>query len=159
MLLLFSPYPRSSPYSPVYFTFRSQNHCNNYSKQQTWLLQFPPFQYYKQRYNNTLPCSKLCDNGSYAFYSFLRSVPLLKSFHWLPVHYRIIFKICTMTYQTLSSTHPIYQNTMFAPARNSRQLRSFSSSPLLHSSGENESWNPSFLCCCTNSVEFAFCQC
>ena len=28
--------------------------------------------------------------------SFSRSVPLLKSLHWLPVHYRIIFKMCTI---------------------------------------------------------------
>ena len=27
---------------------------------------------------------------------FSRSVPLLKSLHWLPVRYRIIFKICTI---------------------------------------------------------------
>ena len=30
---------------------------------------------------------------------FSRSVPLLKSLHWLPVRYRIIFKICTITFQ------------------------------------------------------------
>ena len=30
---------------------------------------------------------------SHAFSSFSRSVPLLKSLHWLPVHYRIIFNI------------------------------------------------------------------
>ena len=29
---------------------------------------------------------------------FSRPVPLLKSLHWLPVHYRIIFKICTIAY-------------------------------------------------------------
>ena len=36
---------------------------------------------------------------------FSRSVPLLKSLHWLPVHYCIIFKICTIAYRALSSTH------------------------------------------------------
>ena len=61
---------------------------------------------------------------------FSRSVPLLKSLHWLPVHYRIIFKICTITYQALSSTQPAYLNSMLTPARNSRQLRSTSSNPL-----------------------------
>ena len=58
---------------------------------------------------------------------FSRSVPLLKSLHWLPVHYRIIFKTCTVAYQALSSTQPAYQNSMLTPARNSRQLRSTSS--------------------------------
>ena len=59
-----------------------------------------------------------------------RSVPLLKSLHWLPVHYRIIFKICTIAYQALSSTQPAYLNSMLTPTRNSRQLRSTSSNPL-----------------------------
>ena len=53
---------------------------------------------------------------------FCRSVPLLKSLHWLPVHYRIIFKICTRAYQALSPTQPAYLNAMLTPARNSRQL-------------------------------------
>ena len=59
-----------------------------------------------------------------------RSVPLLKSLHWLPVHYRIIFKMCTIAYQALSSTQPAYLNSMLTPTRNSRQLRSTSSNPL-----------------------------
>ena len=61
---------------------------------------------------------------------FSRSVPLLKSLHWLPVHYRIIFKMCTIAYQALSSTQPAYLNSMLTPTRNSRQLRSTSSNPL-----------------------------
>ena len=61
---------------------------------------------------------------------FSRSVPLLKSLHWLPVHYRIIIKIRTIAYQALSSTQPAYLTSMLTPARNSRQLRSSSSNPL-----------------------------
>ena len=61
---------------------------------------------------------------------FSRSVPLLKSLHWLPVHYRIIFKMCTIAYQALSSTQPAYLNSMQTPTRISRQLRSTSSNPL-----------------------------
>ena len=61
---------------------------------------------------------------------FSRSVPLLKSLHWLPVHYRIIFKICTISYQALASKQPTYLNSMLTPARNSRELRSTSSNPL-----------------------------
>ena len=55
---------------------------------------------------------------------FSRSVPLLKSLHWLPVRYRIIFKICTITYQALSNKQPAYLHSMFIPARQPRQLRS-----------------------------------
>ena len=48
----------------------------------------------------------------------------------LPVHYCIIFMICTTAYQALSSTQPAYLNSMLTPARTSRQLRSTSSNPL-----------------------------
>ena len=61
---------------------------------------------------------------------FSSSVPLLKSLHWFPVHYRIIFKICTISYQALASKQPTYLNSMLTPARNSRELRSTSSNPL-----------------------------
>ena len=61
---------------------------------------------------------------------FCRSVPFLKSLHWRPVLYGIIFKMCTIAYQALSSTQPAYQNSMLTPARNSRQLRLTSSNPL-----------------------------
>ena len=61
---------------------------------------------------------------------FSSSVPLLKSLHWLPVHYRNIFKICTISYQALASKQPTYINSMLTPARNSRELRSTSSNPL-----------------------------
>ena len=79
-------------------------------------------------------------------------VPLLETLHWLPVHYRIIFKICTIAYQALSSTQSAYLNPMLTPSIYYRQLRSTSS---LHYSGENESWDPNFLGCRTNCVEFA----
>ena len=32
---------------------------------------------------------------------FTRSIPLLRSFHWLPVRFRILFKINLLTYRTL----------------------------------------------------------
>ena len=43
--------------------------------------------------------------------SFSHSVPFLKSLHWLPVQYYIIFKICTITYQALSPKQPVYTFT------------------------------------------------
>ncbi|MEG7521965.1 MAG: hypothetical protein M3H12_02550, partial [Chromatiales bacterium] len=57
---------------------------------------------------------------------FFRSVPLLKSLHWLPVRYRIIFKICTIAYPALSFKQPAYLHSMLNPARNPRQLWSTS---------------------------------
>ena len=32
---------------------------------------------------------------------FSRSVPPLNALHWFPVHYRIVFKMCTIAYQAL----------------------------------------------------------
>ena len=55
---------------------------------------------------------------------FSHSVPLLKSLHWLPVRYRIIFMICTITYQALSSKQPAYLHSLLTHARQPRQLRS-----------------------------------
>ena len=39
---------------------------------------------------------------------FSQSVPLLIYIHWLPVQSRIIFKLCTIGYHTLSSGEPSY---------------------------------------------------
>ena len=39
---------------------------------------------------------------------FSRSVPLLRSLHWLPVRYRIIVKICAIIYQALSTKQSEY---------------------------------------------------
>ena len=42
---------------------------------------------------------------------FTRSVPLLRSLHWLPVNYRVHFKICLLTYKALHEEQPV----TFAP--------------------------------------------
>ena len=55
---------------------------------------------------------------------FSHSVPLLKSLHWLPVQSRIIFKLCTIAYQTLSSGEPSYLFSMLSLAPKPRELRS-----------------------------------
>jgi len=44
---------------------------------------------------------------------FSHSVPLLKSLHLFPVQSGIIFKLCTIAYQTLSSEEPSYPFSMF----------------------------------------------
>ena len=58
---------------------------------------------------------------------FSHLVPLLKSLHWLPIRHHIIFKICTITYQALSSRQPAYLHSLLTPARKARQLRSSTS--------------------------------
>ena len=61
---------------------------------------------------------------------FSHSAPLFKSLHWLPVRYRIIFKICAITHQALSSKQPAYLHSLLTPARQLRQLRSSNSNLL-----------------------------
>ena len=48
----------------------------------------------------------------------------LKSLHWLPVRYRIKFKLCSLTYQALTSGQPVYIRNMLQPSRKVRTLRS-----------------------------------
>ena len=58
---------------------------------------------------------------------FTPSKPLLKSLHWLPVQYRIMFKMCTISYQALYSKQPSYLHTLLTPIRKPIQLRSSTS--------------------------------
>ena len=55
---------------------------------------------------------------------FTRSVPLLRSLHWLPVKFRVDFKICLLTYKTLSEKQPAYLHSLLATPLPSRSLRS-----------------------------------
>ena len=40
--------------------------------------------------------------------SFTRSLPLLRSLHWLPVRFRILFKINFLTYKTLHEKNSLF---------------------------------------------------
>ena len=51
-------------------------------------------------------------------------VPLPPSLHWLTVQSRIIFKLGTIAYQTLSSGEPSYLFSMLSLVSKPRQLRS-----------------------------------
>ena len=55
---------------------------------------------------------------------FTRSLPLLRSLHWLPVRFRILFKINLLTYKTLHEKQPVYLHSMLAVSLPSRSLRS-----------------------------------
>ena len=55
---------------------------------------------------------------------FTRSVPLLRSLHWLPVKYRAHFKICLLTYKALHEEQPVYLRSLIAISLPSRSLRS-----------------------------------
>ena len=55
---------------------------------------------------------------------FTRSVPLLRSLHWLPVKYRVHSKICLLTYKALHEEQPVYLSSLLATSLPSRLLRS-----------------------------------
>ena len=52
------------------------------------------------------------------------SLPLLKQLHWLPVSYRINFKLSTLTYRALSTQQPPYLTSLMHLSNIPRQLRS-----------------------------------
>ena len=54
----------------------------------------------------------------------LLSVQLLRSFHWLPVKFRSLFKITLLTYKTLREKLPVYLHSMFAASLPSHSLYS-----------------------------------
>ena len=54
---------------------------------------------------------------------FTRSVPLLCSLHWLPVKYRVHFKICLLTYKSLHEEQPVYRRSLIATSLPSCSLR------------------------------------
>jgi len=58
------------------------------------------------------------------------TTPLLKSLHWLPVSYRINYKICLLTYRVLSVSQPTYLLSQLSKRRNSHAIRSSSFLPL-----------------------------
>ena len=55
---------------------------------------------------------------------FPRSVPLLRSLHWLSVKYRAHFKICLLTYKALHEEQPVYLRSLIATSLPSHSLRS-----------------------------------
>ena len=52
--------------------------------------------------------------------------PILLNLHWLPIRYRIVFKILLITYKALNNLAPSYIRDLLTPYIPSRQLRSSS---------------------------------
>ena len=62
---------------------------------------------------------------------FSSATPLLRELHWLPITYRIQFKVLLLTYKTLQSDGPSYLSSLLNPLPIVRSLRS-NSGALLH---------------------------
>ena len=58
---------------------------------------------------------------------FSRSVPILKRLHWLPVKFRIHFKICAITFRTLKENQPAYLTDLLVRPKCPKYLRSTNS--------------------------------
>ena len=58
---------------------------------------------------------------------FSQSVPILKRSHWLPVKFRIHFKICAITFRTLKVNQPAYLADLLVRPKCSKYLRSTNS--------------------------------
>ena len=54
---------------------------------------------------------------------FSRSIPLLKSLHWLPIKFRIQFKICTFVFRCLNDGQPSYLSSLLFSADSVKHLR------------------------------------
>ena len=55
---------------------------------------------------------------------FSRFIPLLKSLHWLPIKFRIQFKICTFVFRCLNDGQPFYLSSLFFSIDSVKHLRS-----------------------------------
>ena len=55
---------------------------------------------------------------------FTRSVPLLRFLHWLPLKYKVHFKICLLTYKALHEEQAVYLHSLIATSLPSRSVRS-----------------------------------
>ena len=55
---------------------------------------------------------------------FCSVTPLLKSLHWLPVQFRMKFRLCTLTYRVIHKCQPVYLHNLLKPVNIARNLRS-----------------------------------
>ena len=75
--------------------------------------------------------SSLCDFSRLARFRLVWAIPFtLKQLHWLPVNYRIKFKLSTLTYRALAIHQPPYLASLLHFSNVPRQLRSSTSQQL-----------------------------
>ncbi len=78
-----------------------------------------------QRVQNTLARTVLC-----TWQHSMSSSDALKQLHWLPVNYRVQFKIASLTYKVLTTHQPAYLSTLLSHYVPTRSLRSSNSNTL-----------------------------
>ena len=84
---------------------------------------------------------------------FTRSIPLLRSLHWLPVRFRILFKINLLTYESLREKQPVYLHSILAASLPSRSLRLNNDNSLSVPRVKTNTGTRAFLLSCPDSLE------
>lgn len=72
--------------------------------------------------------------------------PILKSLHWLPVTYRIDFKVLFLVFKTLNGQGPLYMADMLKKYTPSRSLRSAGKLELVQCSARTKQGEAAFSC-------------
>ena len=72
--------------------------------------------------------------------------PVLKSLHWLPVSYRIDFKVLLLVYKSLNGLGPEYMNEMLTEYKPSRALRSTDSGQIVEPRVQTKHGEAAFSC-------------
>ena len=78
---------------------------------------------------------------------FFSVTPLLKSLHWLPVQYRIKYKIYTLTYKVIHKCQPVYLHNLHKPLNRTRILRSSDEDQLIVPRVSSKMGKRAFFCC------------
>ena len=84
---------------------------------------------------------------------FTRSVPILRSLHWLPVIFKILFKINLLTYKPTHEKQPVYLHSTLAASLPSHSLRSNKGISLLVPRVKTNSGARAFRSCAPFSLE------
>ena len=72
--------------------------------------------------------------------------PVLKSLHWLPVSYRIDFKVLLLVYKSLNGLGPEYMNDILVEYKPSRVLRSTDSGQIVEPRVQTKNGEAAFSC-------------
>ena len=72
--------------------------------------------------------------------------PVLKTSHWLPVSYRIDFKVLLLVYKSLNGLGPEYMNDMLVECKPSRALRSTDSGQIVELRVQTRHGEAAFSC-------------
>ena len=73
--------------------------------------------------------------------------PILKGLHWLPIKYRIVYKIILLTFKCLSGQSPQYLQDLVIPYVPARSLRSASQNLLVVKRGKTKAYGDRAFSC------------